>query len=356
MENDDYNQETSSTTLSSEEYESEKEYAVESEEEEEYTRESEEEKEETEISTISRSGRVVKRSQSFENEFYPLTSSSPDQKSHTGYTCRVPVPTDQNIIRYHSSRCYRCYKSGTYIGKLDVPIGPKSRRCRLLFCNTCSCAIHNSCLPSLSNSYFDNGELTCVKCQRNTKCTHCSTSIVDNSKTIPFRCYVCFRAFHKNCIKPGVSSSLTDKTDDLNFVRLYKNGKCIECTTFGTIPGSIVGERVVDNKKECLIKWKNASYRHTNWVSDSWMQGAQPSAHRAYIKKREENPSIATNEIPIEWTIVDRILNVEWENKLQRIPRHILVVYKDTSYEDGKFSFSFLFYVCVCFIILTSIF
>lgn len=287
--------------------------------------------------SLLRSGRRVKRSQSFESEF-PTAKLGQSKKKE--YTVRVPIPTDEDVIKHHSVYCYRCNEKGNYDGPLDVPLGPEPKRCRLLFCKSCSYSIHNNCLPSATSSYFNAGEMTCVKCQRNTDCIECKKNIdKTNPKEMSFRCNFCYRGFHEKCIKKGVSSSLAYKVDDLNLDKLYKSGTCVECDTFGETPATILAERKINDKTEFLIKWKNVSYRHTNWVTESWMQGAQSSAHRAYLKKAMNGPILPNNEIPVEWTIVDRILSVEWENNQKIKPKRILAVFKDTSYEDGIYMF-----------------
>lgn len=227
--------------------------------------------------------------------------------------------------------------SGNHIGPVNVPVGPDSKKQRLLLCKSCSYSIHNSCLPQLNSSFFEKDQFTCVKCQRKNSCAECNKKIPDkNATNLAFRCNFCFRGFHNKCIKKGVSSGLAEEIKDVDPDSIYENGVCFECGKFGQKLGSIIAERTVNDKTEFLLKWKNTSYRHTTWVSESWMQGAQASAYRAYLKKRSEQDFVTQNGIPIEWKTVDRILDVEWLDKSKHKAKRIFAVYKDTSYEDGK--------------------
>lgn len=306
------------------------------------------EDEEERTTSVTRSGRKLNQRKTYETEFY---SGKLGKKVNTAKGFHVPVPEDENFITHHSERCYRCNGTGSHTGPVDILVGPEAKRLRLFQCRSCSYSIHNNCLPQIASSYFENGQVSCVKCQRKNNCTECQMNIPSNSdKEIAFRCNLCFRGFHNKCIKKGVSSSLIEKAEKTDILEIYENGLCIECMKFGQKSATIIAERKVDNKTEFLLKWKNISYRHTDWVVKSWMQGAQPTAYRAYIKKRSEKEFITQNRIPIEWQTVDRILNVEWLDKNKLKAKRILAVYKDTSYENGKeIILLFIMYLIVYF-------
>ncbi|KAG2202459.1 hypothetical protein INT47_013075 [Mucor saturninus] len=294
---------------------------------------SDNEEDDTRAVSATRSGRKSTQSKTYQTEFY---AGKLGEKKRNTQIVHVPIPEDPDFIAHHSELCYRCNESGNHKGPIDVPVGTDARKQRLLLCKSCSYSIHNNCLPQFIGPYFENGQMTCVKCQRKNSCVECHKTIPEKNDTkLAFRCNFCFRGFHNKCIKKGVSSDLVEETKDTDPEAIYANGICFECAKFGQKHGSIVAERTVNNKTEFLIKWKNVSYRHTNWVLESWMQGAQSTAYRAYIKKRSEQDFVTQNGIPIEWKTVDRILNVEWLNKSKLKAKRILAVYKDTSYEDA---------------------
>jgi hypothetical protein len=126
--------------------------------------------------------------------------------------------------------------------------------------------------------------------------------------------------------------------ENINMDEIFANGLCMECKTYGSKSGNIVGERGNnENKTELLIRWKDKSFRHTNWVAESWFGRAQPSTHKAYLKKKLDPSFEVASTIPIEWKTVDRILNVEWINKNTMEVKRVFSVMKDSNYDDGKY-------------------
>ncbi|RCI02455.1 hypothetical protein CU098_001572, partial [Rhizopus stolonifer] len=104
-------------------------------------------------------------------------------------------------------------------------------------------------------------------------------------------------------------------------------------TQLPTTPQIIASERTSnDGRVECLIKWKNESYRHTNWVLADWVSQVSPSLFRGYLKRKEAH---GISQVSEDWTVVDRILNVEWEDKSNQKVKRILAVYKDSEYGDA---------------------
>lgn len=284
--------------------------------------------------SVTRSGRKSTQSKTYDIEFY---AGKIGVKNRAANVFKVPLPEDPYFISQHSELCYRCNEAGTYKGPVDVPVGPEAKKIRLLFCKSCSYSIHNNCLPQVASYYIDHGQISCVKCQKKSGCAECYKDIPDRSdKELAFRCNLCFRGFHKKCIRKGVSSNLAEESKESDVTEIYESGLCFECLKYGQKSASIIAERTVGDKTEFLLKWKNTSYRHCTWVVESWMQGAQAVSYRAYIKKRSEQVFVPRNSIPIEWKTVDRILNVEWLDKSKTMAKKILAVFKDTSYEDGK--------------------
>lgn len=301
---------------------------------------------------VTRTGRQTKRKVTFENEFYPEGVKTKTKKST--YTCKVPLYENSDFIKNHSEHCFRCDGTGYYNGCVEMSIGNLAKRVRLLLCKTCSYSIHNNCLPNgkITQHFNSDGEYQCVKCSsRKSVCQYDQIALTKKTDgQIPFRCNACYRGFHQKCIAKSVSSELVDKFKEVEMDDLYAKGLCMECSTFGVRSGNAIGERMVDDRKELLIKWKNASHRHTNWVSENWYKHVHSTAYKAYLRKKLEPSFEALTTIPIEWKTVDRILNVEWENKAELKAKRILAVYKDISYEDGKCNPG----LCICNISLTD--
>lgn len=291
--------------------------------------------------STTRSGRQTARERTWQEEFVRERAARGIER----YQYTVPLYTDRGFINSHSLHCNRCYLTGSIHGPTQVVVGTEIPRTRLLLCKVCSNSTHNNCLPNHAQQHFDieTGEYTCAKCiKKNTcACIECKKALKASPTSAALRCILCYRAFHKKCIKKGVSTDLVDVMNNTDIDKMYQSGQCLECITHGQTSGKIVAERIVkEGRKEYMLKWQNQSFRHTSWVAESWVVATQSINYRSYTGKIERNILTPKSGIPIEWTIVDRILNVEWADKENQVVKRILAVFKDRDYSEGKTNYT----------------
>jgi hypothetical protein len=287
--------------------------------------------------TSTRSRRTIQKPTTFEAEFYPSLNQT-TKKLVSASICIVPPYADDDFVGHHSTHCFKCKRSGSPNGPVQVKLGPEERRSRLLLCNTCSMSVHNNCASINASIDKKTGIMKCQKCVNALNCSGCNNDIVEsnNNDTIPFRCSTCYRAYHYNCIASNVSSELVDEMKNTNLEDFYKAGVCLECRTYPPkVTERIAAERIVHDQLEYLIKWKDHSYRRTNWISATWVAHVNPSLYRGYLKRKEK---VGAPRFSEDWKIIDRILDVEWINKSNNQARRVLAVFKDTEYGEGKYS------------------
>ncbi|CAO3690156.1 unnamed protein product [Rhizopus stolonifer] len=231
------------------------------------------------------------------------------------------------VIKEHTLICFRCNKQGKPNGpKNDAPkviCGPHASRLRLLLCVSCSLACHNSCLPQgCSKSFDEDNQYTCSKCRLDKTCTTCEKSLEKKGK-FAFRCRSCFRAYHSDCVDSD----------------LIKEGECNDCVTNSALlPQKIVAQKTTEKDGQMLlIRWKEKSFRHTTWVPTSWVKAHYANILNIYRKNfgDEDTEPKKGRYFPVEWTTIERILNVEWEDQKNNIPKRVLAVFKDTAYEEA---------------------
>ncbi|KAI8085910.1 P-loop containing nucleoside triphosphate hydrolase protein [Gilbertella persicaria] len=288
------------------------------------------EEEQTPLATSR--GRRIMKPRAYHRDF---TTQLPTSKKTSKKPFKIPNYTDEPFIQHHSLICFRCLRTGQINGSELVFLGTEKKRSRLLLCQTCSISVHNNCLPTTTSIDKTTGELKCAKCINNGTCFGCHKSILEKkSEYVAFRCVTCSRAFHHECILDAASPALADEIKKHDITLLYQSGKCIECLIFANrTPQIIASERTSnDGRVECLIKWKSESYRHTNWVLADWVSQVSPSLFRGYLKRKEAH---GISQVSEDWTVVDRILNVEWEDKSNQKVKRILAVYKDSEYGDA---------------------
>ncbi|KAI9262698.1 P-loop containing nucleoside triphosphate hydrolase protein [Sporodiniella umbellata] len=278
----------------------------------------------TNLSRKTRSGRVKAVPKSFQQEFYPTFDIG--KKPINIKPRHIPLYSNETI-ECHSQKCFRCFKGGLPNGSngtaVSVLCGPTVSRHRLLLCKTCSLVCHNNCLPALCKQSFDSeGNYNCAKCRISTDCSGCHEKLLKNSQKVVFRCTTCLRGYHSKCIKNG--------SDD--------GSRCQDCIYYdGKQATRIVAKKTDEKGEELLILWKGQSFRHVSWVPSSWFKARHASLYKNYEKKYgdEDTPIKRGRYFPIEWTIIERILNVEWEDKKSMIPKKVLAVYKDTGYDEA---------------------
>ncbi|KAG0790672.1 hypothetical protein G6F22_006349 [Rhizopus arrhizus] len=119
----------------------------------------------------------------------------------------------------------------------------------------------------------------------------------------------------------------------------YQEGDCLDCITYqNRQPQSILAQRTNEkDQKELLIRWKDVSFRHANWVSSSWLQATSTVLFTKYKSKygTEDTQPKNGRYFPIEWITIERILDVIWEENNKQKAKCILAVFKDTEYGDA---------------------
>ncbi|KAI8376843.1 P-loop containing nucleoside triphosphate hydrolase protein [Blakeslea trispora] len=295
--------------------------------------------EENDTPLATASGRQVTKPKSYQEDFKHLNRLPKVYRSATKSTFTIPLYTNREFIQHHSLLCFNCKRAGDCNSQQEVQIGKEERRLRLLLCHHCSLTVHNNCISNTRTIDRETGKFKCPKCSLNHKCSKCSKNLLikegnEENQKVSFRCSTCFRGFHHGCLSSHVSPSLKDTMQHQDLDSLYQSGLCIECLAFGSwTPQSIVSERS-ENKvgKELLIKWKDKSFRHATWVLQDWIQAFSPTLYRGYLKRKEEKGIPPISE---DWSVIDRILNVEWEDKAQSKVKRVLAVFKDTEYADA---------------------
>ncbi|KAI8336399.1 P-loop containing nucleoside triphosphate hydrolase protein [Choanephora cucurbitarum] len=287
-------------------------------------------------------GRQVSKPRSYQEDFKHLNKLPKVYRSAAQSTFTIPLYKNTSFIQHHATICFNCKQSGNCNSQEEVQIGKEEKRQRLLLCHHCSLSTHNNCIANLRMIDRASGRMKCGKCQLSHKCCGCQKSMLasddqwedetKSEKGVAFRCSTCFRGFHRSCVLKNVSPSLAKDHQDL--VELYQSGLCMECSAFqNRTPQSIVSERSESKAgPEVLIKWKGESFRHTTWVLKDWICASSPTLYRGYEKRKAEKGIPAVSD---EWCIVDRILNVEWEDKAQTKASRILAVFKDTDYAEA---------------------
>lgn len=276
------------------------------------------------LSVSTRSGRIQVIPTSFQEEFYAIKNV---KKKSNEKSYNVSFYSDE-FIKQHTKYCFRCHQTGFPNGRNNdaeaVSCGPECARIRLLLCQTCTLSCHNNCLSATSDIYFDANTYTCVKCKnKKMNCIACHQSL-NIANDFIFRCKICFRTYHPQCID----------LDD------YQEGDCLDCITYqNRQPQSILAQRTNEkDQKELLIRWKDVSFRHANWVSSSWLQATSTVLFTKYKSKygTEDTQPKNGRYFPIEWITIERILDVIWEENNKQKAKCILAVFKDTEYGDGK--------------------
>ncbi|KAI8992204.1 P-loop containing nucleoside triphosphate hydrolase protein [Pilobolus umbonatus] len=244
-------------------------------------------------------------------------------------TVHLPQYQDNDFISHHTMVCTSCQQKGIPNGRgtTSFKLGPDTKKERFLLCEYCSHGCHNCCLPvtTLKNFQGDPKNYVCLKCIKNTDCDVCDKRLGRHENG--FRCQNCTRLFHPSCTTPP------------NSEQLFRNGLCHLCTSIKDVPESVLGEREVNGKGEVLVKWKNKPYRHASWISLSWFKKTRPSLYMGYVNKKEKSEEyrelMKKAQVPLEWTLVDRILDVEWEDSRKTKVKRILAVFRDTDYSTA---------------------
>ncbi|KAI8084780.1 P-loop containing nucleoside triphosphate hydrolase protein [Halteromyces radiatus] len=61
-----------------------------------------------------------------------------------------------------------------------------------------------------------------------------------------------------------------------------------------------------------LVKWKDISYRHLDWVPETWLAGVSPMKYNNYLKKHyDQYPIKVEDAVPFYWKVIDRVLDTK---------------------------------------------
>ena len=200
-----------------------------------------------------------------------------------------------------------------------------------------------------------------------------------------FRCFRCTYTAHDKCLRPH--PSLDKDTDQALVIKQYrKDWKCHQCLEWDRELDQILAFRdvpiakanaepsgemeidstdaktsepaMVDSKdgtppqapntvREFLIKWKGMSYRKVTWVPSYWVsQVVSPAKVKSFWKKTFE-PAEAKDVILDEWTQVDVVMDVVFdqdfdgnEDDMDALDyiQSVFVKWKGLDYEHCKLS------------------
>ncbi|KAI7866137.1 P-loop containing nucleoside triphosphate hydrolase protein [Spinellus fusiger] len=155
-----------------------------------------------------------------------------------------------------------------------------------------------------------------------------------------FRCFRCYRTCHIECLPEFIDKETRfpdmTKEEQVKMGRnmCLKTWKCPECimykkeveriltmrstatsTTIDTSMEKHTSSEYQTQTFECLIKWKNTSYRHLTWVSEKWIKGLAPAAYKSLLDHyRNEEYSGEEDVVVKDWMAVDRILDMNTES------------------------------------------
>ncbi|CEI86117.1 hypothetical protein RMCBS344292_00562 [Rhizopus microsporus] len=292
----------------------------------EYTSDDSNDDNEEPATSTTRSGRIQIAPKTYDKEFYAILNH---KKESNEKFYHVPLYSD-DFIDQHADICFRCrkpgYPNGPKSDTVEISTGPERARTRLLMCNTCSLSCHNNCLPTKPKLALNvvTGAYSCTKCRsKKDYCMICEKVADKNNDQVLLRCGSCYRVHHPTCADKNV----------------FQDGICIDCVTYSSRQAHmILAQRTNDkNHKEMLVKWKNTSFNHLDWVPATWLQSLHTILHNNFRKKHGTADTRLKNGryFPQEWTMVERILNVEWEDKANQKPKRIFAVFKDMDYEEA---------------------
>jgi hypothetical protein len=200
-------------------------------------------------------------------------------------------------------------------GERDVVDKEDGTEKRLFFfrCFRCGYIAHETCLPPLEDepANLDEDDLLVKrikKYRRDWKCFLCVQWNHDIDKIIAYQEPEDADLTEEAQDTENSRSTIVISDDDLPKVEDDSDFDTKdECKNQNKEQSNVEGER------RFLVKWKDCSYRHVEWVPEQWLVGVNPSAVRAFLRK-EPTPAFKQDVVMPEWTRIDRILNVEFKN------------------------------------------
>ena len=181
-----------------------------------------------------------------------------------------------------------------------------------------------------------------------------------------FRCSVCRRAFHDNCIPAVPDANMFESDNSLKganqqtIVQMcLEQQKCTDCIYFNKKVEKIVTWRIAGEPadkryditfndaaketKEYLVKWFDTSYCHLTWVPEEWIMRTSKQLFTKYCERvKYLRHAVEDDLIPKAWKTVERILTAvdRYGSTITKAPASkvdkILVKFNDLTYDEGN--------------------
>ncbi|RVX75379.1 hypothetical protein B0A52_00732 [Exophiala mesophila] len=178
---------------------------------------------------------------------------------------------------------------------------------------------------------------------------------INNPANVLFRCSQCVRVWHMHHLpeRKTAQTVVDDDEDDENeafddfhlgqkrFDYYHRSWKCKDCienqhqidtlvawrpvNIDAYVPGTTV-DRMQENEKEYLVKWRAQSYFRTTWMPGLWVWGIVAAGTRASFAKKPENqlPKMTTADaIPEDFFRVDAVLDVRYSSVVRNSTKEI---------------------------------
>jgi chromodomain-helicase-DNA-binding protein 4 len=165
--------------------------------------------------------------------------------------------------------------------------------------------------------------------------TKVKPELLNNAKTLIFRCTSCKRGYHFEHLPPLTQNEVVP--EDLRKERIEEysmvDWRCKDCVNAKHTLQSLVAWRPIDQTSfvpgttcldmtedqiEYLVKWNKCSHFHDCWMPGAWVFGTAASSTRVAFHRREENmhPKMTSAEaINEEWLLADVLLKVKYKRQ-----------------------------------------
>ncbi|KAK9696189.1 hypothetical protein K7432_012605 [Basidiobolus ranarum] len=188
-----------------------------------------------------------------------------------------PEENDDSI----QAHCYQCGKKG----EIPLRIEPDSKSNFLLPCHRCSYVAHKQCYVEAFDESYEDGF--------NTEIVDNETSSRRKRRITIWKCHDC-QVWPKD-VEKILTFRYLDEEKEHNLIEDWENESGTDILY--------------------LVKFKTLSYHHVEWVTSRWLFDVSPALLRAFIKKNPESQP-PEKVIRKEWTLVDRLLDVRFKDKV----------------------------------------
>lgn len=173
----------------------------------------------------------------------------------------------------------------------------------LLNCLLCSNTYHLHCIGGYRSRdrrpNFTNENFVCQMCKAEPPiCTYCGAGFEPGQ--LAFRCDRCAGLGHDECLVREFDDAFDIMFDEELGVEegtvgwFHRKWRCIDCTRWSDEIGQILTYRDVSvgelTMREYLVKYKNHSHRHNDWVGEKWLSNLEDgkAKYKLFWKKVEE--------------------------------------------------------------------